>query len=86
MDSDSDALLLQADSNAEQNAQVPALASPPEGRGRRDMIDDASTQPASLGLQSTVPGCLESHRIGSTPASSGMVRTVRDVLHVTISN
>ena len=49
MDSDSDAPLLQADSDADQSPQVPALTSPPEGRSRRDMIDDTSTQPATLG-------------------------------------
>ena len=59
-------LLVQADSDADRNPQVPALTSPLEGCSRRDVIDDASTQPASLGLQSTVPGCVESHRIGST--------------------
>ena len=73
-----DVPLVQEDSDADRNPQVPALTSPPEGYGRRDVIDDANTQPASLGLQSTMPGCVESHRIGSTPASSGMVRTVRD--------
>ena len=50
MDSDSDALLVQADSDADQNPQVSALT-PFEGCGRRDVIDDASTE-ASLGLQS----------------------------------
>ena len=83
MDSDSDALLVQADSDADQNPQVSALT-PFEGCGRRDVIDDASTE-ASLGLQSTVPGCcVESHQIGSTPASSGMVRTVMALPYVIV--
>ena len=61
-DSDTDVPLVQADSDADQNLEVSALTSPFEGCGRRDVIDDASSQPASLGLQSTVPGCVESNR------------------------
>ena len=34
MDSDSDAPSLQADSDADQSPQVPALVAPPEGHGR----------------------------------------------------
>ena len=78
MDSESDAPSLQSDSYESQSPPVPALTSQPEEWCKMDVIDDSSTQQARLGLPSTVPGCVESHRIGSTPASSGMVRTVRD--------
>ena len=50
-----DGPLVQADSDADWNPQVPALTSPPEGCGRRDVIDDASTQPAQSGIAS--PPC-----------------------------
>ena len=62
MDSDSDAPLLQADSDADQNPQVPALTSPPEGCGRRDMFDDASMQQPVMDC-SPVSGCVEGKKL-----------------------